>query len=159
MAGKKKHKQGDNVIAGNRRATHDYFIEDRIEAGLSLQGWEVKSLRAGKANISEAYVTIKDGEAILLGATINPLKNSCAFVVCDPTRTRVLLLNRREISKLIGQSQRQGYTIIPLRLYWKGSWAKLEIGIAKGKQEHDKRDSLKEKQWQREKERIMKKNF
>ena len=93
------------------------------------------------------------------GATINPLKNSCAFVVCDPTRTRVLLLNRREINKLIGQSQRQGYTIIPLRLYWKGSWAKLEIGIAKGKQEHDKRDSLKEKQWQREKERIMKKNF
>ena len=160
MAGKKKNNgNSGSLIAENRRARHDYFIEERYEAGLSLQGWEVKALRAGKANISEAYVTVKDGQMLLLGATINPLKNSCAFVVCDPTRTRVLLLNRREINKLIGQSQRQGYTIIPLRLYWKGSWAKLEIGIAKGKQEHDKRDSLKEKQWQREKERIMKKNF
>ena len=96
---------------------------------------------------------------LLIGATISPLKNSCAFVVCDPTRTRTLLLNRREINKLIGHAQRAGYTIIPLRMYWKGSWAKLEIGLARGKQEHDKRDSIKDKQWQRDKERIMKKSF
>ncbi len=159
MAGKKKKKLGDNVIAVNRRAQHDYFIEERFEAGLSLQGWEVKSLRAGKANISEAYVTPKDGEMLLLGSTITPLKNSCAFVVSDPERTRKLLLNKREIGKLIGHAQRSGYTIIPLKLYWKGSWAKLEIGIARGKQEHDKRDSIKNREWQRAKERIMKKSF
>ncbi len=158
MAGKKKSGANNNLIAVNRRATHDYFIEDRFEAGLSLQGWEVKSLRAGKANISEAYVTVKDGRPVLFGATFNPVKSSCAFVVSDPTRTRPLLLNRREINKLIGAVQRQGYTVVPLRLYWKGSWAKLEIGLARGKQEHDKRDSLKEKQWQREKERVMKKS-
>ncbi len=155
----KKKKTADHIIAVNRRAQHDYFIEERYEAGLSLQGWEVKSLRAGKANISEAYVTPKGGQMLLIGANIIPLKNSCSFVVCDPTRTRTLLLNRREISKLIGHSQRSGYTIIPLKLYWKGSWAKLEIGLARGKQEHDKRDSIKDRQWQRDKERIMKKSF
>ena len=119
MAGKKK-KTADNVIAVNRRALHDYFIEERFEAGLSLQGWEVKSLRAGKANISEAYVTPKNGEMLLLGATITPLKHSCAFVVSDPQRTRRLLLNKSEINKLIGHAQRSGYTIIPLKMYWKG---------------------------------------
>ena len=158
MAGKKK-KTADNVIAVNRRALHDYFIEERFEAGLSLQGWEVKSLRSGKANISEAYVTPKNGEMLLLGATITPLKHSCAFVVSDPQRTRRLLLNKSEINKLIGHAQRSGYTIIPLKMYWKGSWAKLEIAIARGKQEHDKRDSIKTKEWQRTKERIMKKSF
>lgn len=158
MAGKKK-KLGDNVIAVNKRANFEYFIEERIEAGLSLQGWEVKALRAGRANISEAYVTLKGGEAILLGSIINPLKTSCAFVISDPTRTRKLLLKHREISRLIGKSQRQGYTIIPLKLYWKGRLAKLEIGVAKGKQEHDKRDSIKDREWQRDKERVMKKNF
>ena len=108
MAGKNKKKStSGNVIAVNRRASHDYFIEERYEAGLSLQGWEVKSLRAGKANISEAYVTVKGNQILLLGATINPLKTSCAFVVCDPTRTRTLLMNRREINKLMGQSARQ----------------------------------------------------
>lgn len=155
----KKHKLQNNVIAVNRKANHDYFIEDRYEAGISLQGWEVKSLRAGKANISEAYVTIKSGELILLGSTINPLSNACAFVVADPTRTRKLLMHKKEITKLIGLSQRQGYTIIPLKLYWKGSFAKLEIGLARGKQDHDKRDSIKDRQWQRDKERIMKKSF
>ncbi|MDY6322041.1 MAG: SsrA-binding protein SmpB [Succinivibrio sp.] len=154
-----KKKQGPGVIAVNRRASFEYFVEERLEAGLSLQGWEVKALRAGKANISEAYVTVKDGEVILLGSIINPLKTSCAFVVSDPTRTRKLLLNRREIGRLIGKSQRAGYTIIPLKLYWKGSWAKLEIGVAKGKQEHDKRDSIKDREWQRDKERVMKKAF
>lgn len=160
MSGKNKKKSNTgNTIAVNRRANHDYFIEDRYEAGLSLQGWEVKSLRAGKANISEAYVTVKDQQLLLFGATINPLKTSCAFVVADPTRTRVLLMNRREINKLMGQAQRSGYTIMPLRLYWKGSWAKLEIGLARGKKEHDKRDALKDRQWEREKARVMKKKL
>ena len=155
----KKEKQSSNVIAVNRKATFEYFIEERLEAGLELQGWEVKSLRAGKANIADGYVTIKGGEVIILGSIINPLKTSCAFVVSDPTRTRKLLLNRREIDKLTGIVQRQGYTLIPLKLYWKGSWAKLEVGVARGKQDHDKRDSIKERQWSRDKERIMKKSF
>ena len=155
----KKEKQLSNVIAVNRKANIEYFIEDRYEAGLSLQGWEVKALRAGKANISEGYVTIKGGEIILLGSIINPLKTSCAFVVSDPTRTRKLLLSRKEIDKLTGVVQRQGYTLIPLKLYWKGSWAKLEVGVARGKQDHDKRDSIKDRQWARDKERIMKKSF
>lgn len=157
MAKKVKHQ--NNVVAVNRRASFEYFIEDRYEAGLSLQGWEVKSLRAGKCNISEAYVNVKGGEVVLFGSVINPLKTSCAFVVSDPTRTRKLLLSRREIDKLAGSVQRQGYTIIPLKLYWKNQWAKLEIGLARGKQEHDKRDSIKDRQWARDKERIMKKNF
>ena len=155
----KKEKQLSNVIAVNRKANFEYFIEDRYEAGLSLQGWEVKALRAGKANISEGYVTIKGGEIILLGSIINPLKTSSAFVVTDPTRTRKLLLSRKEIDKLTGVVQRQGYTLIPLKLYWKGSWAKLEVGVARGKQDHDKRDSIKDRQWARDKERIMKKSF
>ena len=155
----KKEKQLSNVIAVNRKANFEYFIEDRYEAGLSLQGWEVKALRAGKANISEGYVTIKGGEIILLGSIINPLKTSCAFVLSDPTRTRKLLLSRKEIDKLTGVVQRQGYTLIPLKLYWKGSWAKLEVGVARGKQDHDKRDSIKDRQWARDKERIMKKSF
>ena len=155
----KKEKQLSNVIAVNRKANFEYFIEDRYEAGLSLQGWEVKALRAGKANFSEGYVTIKGGEIILLGSIINPLKTSCAFVVSDPTRTRKLLLSRKEIDKLTGVVQRQGYTLIPLKLYWKGSWAKLEVGVARGKQDHDKRDSIKDRQWARDKERIMKKSF
>ena len=155
----KKEKQLSNVIAVNRKANFEYFIEDRYEAGLSLQGWEVKALRAGKANISEGYVTIKGGEIILLGSIINPLKTSCAFVVSDPTRTRKLLLSRKEIDKLTGVVQRQGYTLIPLKLYWKGSLAKLEVGVARGKQDHDKRDSIKDRQWARDKERIMKKSF
>ena len=155
----KKEKQLSNVIAVNRKANFEYFIEDRYEAGLSLQGWEVKALRAGKANISEGYVTIKGGEIILLGSIINPLKTSCAFVVSDPTRTRKLLLSRKEIDKLTGVVQRHGYTLIPLKLYWKGSWAKLEVGVARGKQDHDKRDSIKDRQWARDKERIMKKSF
>ena len=156
MAGKQNT---SSQIAVNKRATHEYFIEQRFEAGIALQGWEVKALRAGKANISEGYVTIKGGEIILLGSIINPLKTSCAFVVSDPTRTRKLLLSRKEIDKLTGVVQRQGYTLIPLKLYWKGSWAKLEVGVARGKQDHDKRDSIKDRQWARDKERIMKKSF
>lgn len=155
----KKPKKDNNTIAVNRKASFEYFIEDRFEAGLELQGWEVKSLRAGKCNLSDAYVTCKDGEVILLGSQITPLKTSCAFVVSDPTRTRKLLLNKKEIARLIGKVQRSGYTIIPLKMYWKGSWAKLEIATARGKQDHDKRNTLKDQQWARDKERIMKKNF
>ena len=115
-------------------------------------------VHAAAASLGAGLVAV-DGEMLLLGSTITPLKNSCAFVVSDPERTRKLLLNKREIGKLIGHAQRSGYTIIPLKLYWKGSWAKLEIGIARGKQEHDKRDSIKNREWQRAKERIMKKSF
>ncbi len=155
----KKNNNNGNVIAVNRRASFEYFIEQRFEAGISLQGWEIKAIRAGKCNISEAYVNVKGGEVVLFGAIINPLKTTCAFVISDPTRTRKLLLNRREIDKMAGAVQRQGYTVIPLKMYFKGRWAKLEIGIAKGKQAHDKRDSIKDREWARDKERIMKKNF
>ena len=155
----KKPKHDSNTIAVNRKASFEYFIEERYEAGLELQGWEVKSLRAGKCNIADAYVTIKDSEVILLGSLINPLKTSCAFVVSDPTRTRKLLLNKKEIARLIGRVQSLGYTLIPLKVYWKGPWAKIEIALARGKQDHDKRDSIKDQQWARDRERIMKKNF
>ena len=155
----KKNNNNGNVIAVNRRASFEYFIEQRFEAGISLQGWEIKAIRAGKCNISEAYVNVKGGEVVLFGAIINPLKTTCAFVISDPTRTRKLLLNRREIDKMAGAVQRQGYTVIPLKMYFKGRWAKLEIGIAKGKQAHDKRDSIKDREWARDKERIMKKNY
>ena len=149
----------DQQIAVNRRARHDYFIEQTLEAGLALQGWEVKALRAGRASIAQGYVTIKGGEAILLGAQINPLPQACAFVATDAERTRKLLLHRREIDRLTGQVQRQGYTLIPLRLYWKGPRAKLEIGVARGKQEHDKRDAIREREWQADRSRIFKKSL
>lgn len=152
-------RNGSAPVAVNRRANFEYFLEERLEAGLCLQGWEVKALRAGRANISQAYVTVKNGEAIALGIIITPLKTSCAFVAADPTRTRKLLLSRRQIDKLTGKIQNPGYTLIPVKLYWHGPWAKLEIAVARGKQEHDKRDSIKDRQWARTKERIMKKNF
>ena len=150
---KKKIKTGNNTIALNKRARHEYFIEDEIEAGLSLQGWEVKSMRAGKANIGDSYVIFKNGEAYLFGATIQPLSLASTHVVCDPTRTRKLLLNQRE---LFGKANRDGFTVVALSLYWKGPWAKLKIGLAKGKKQHDKRDDIKEREWKVTKERIMK---
>ena len=151
-----KNKAGSSTIALNRTARHEYFIEERVEAGLSLQGWEVKSLRAGKANISEAYVIFLQGEAFLFGSSFLPLNAASSHVVCDPTRTRKLLLQKSQIERLIGLVERQGYTLIPLALYWKNAWVKIEIGLAKGKKEHDKRDDLKEREWQRDKERMMK---
>lgn len=144
-------------IASNKKARHEYFIEDKIEAGISLAGWEVKSLRAGKANISEAYIYLRDAEAYLFGGNFIPLNAASSHVVADPTRTRKLLLKRRELDRLIGAVARDGYTLLPLTLYWKGPWVKLEIGLAKGKKEHDKRDTLKDRDWQRQKERIIKK--
>ncbi|MBE1277415.1 SsrA-binding protein SmpB [Enterovibrio baiacu] len=151
-----KNKAGSNTIAQNRQARHEYFIEDDVEVGLELQGWEVKALRAGKVNISESYVFFRDGEAFMSGATITPLNVASTHVVADPTRVRKLLLKRRELDTLIGKVNREGYTVIALSMYWKQSWAKLKIGLAKGKKLHDKRDASKDRDWQRDKARIMK---
>lgn len=153
---KKKVKPNSNTIALNKRARHDYFIEDEIEAGLELQGWEVKSMRAGKANISDSYVIFKNGEAFLFGASIQPLNVASTHIVCDPTRTRKLLLNKRELASLFGKANRNGFTIVALSLYWKSAWAKVKIGLAKGKKQQDKRDDIKEREWKVTKDRIMK---
>ncbi|MCP5315818.1 MAG: SsrA-binding protein SmpB [Chromatiaceae bacterium] len=147
---------GSATIALNRKARHEYFIEDRYEAGVSLEGWEVKSLRAGKINITEAYVTIKGNEAFLFGANISPLPTASTHVHPDPTRTRKLLLHREELNKLIGLTERKGYTLVPLAMYWKRGRAKVEVGLAKGKKLHDKRADAKERDWQREKQRNFK---
>ncbi|GAB6067029.1 SsrA-binding protein SmpB [Methylothermus subterraneus] len=156
MAGKKNKPSEDRLIAVNRQARHDYFIEATFEAGLVLEGWEVKSLRAGRVSLKEAYVLLKDGEAWLFGAHISPLASASTHVHPDPTRTRKLLLHKQELSRLIGQVERRGYTLIPLKLYWKNNRAKLEIGLAKGKKLYDKRAAEKERDWQREKQRILK---
>jgi SsrA-binding protein len=150
-----KEKAAPRTIAVNRKARHDYFIEDTYEAGLALQGWEVKSLRDGRAQIAEAYVTMRKGEAWLLGAHFTPLASASTHVQTDPTRTRKLLLHRHQLSKLIGATEREGYTLIPLQLYWQRGRAKLEVGLAKGKKKHDKRASIKERDWQRQKQRLL----
>lgn len=147
---------GTSTIALNKKARHEYSIEDRYEGGIALEGWEVKSLRAGKINITEAYVTLRGGEAYLFGATMTPLPTASTHIRPDPMRTRKLLLHRDELSKLIGLTERKGYTLVPLALYWKRGRAKLEIGLAKGKKLHDKRADAKERDWQREKQRIFK---
>jgi SsrA-binding protein len=146
---------GKALIAENRKARHDYFIEDRYEAGLSLMGWEVKSLRAGRAQLTEAYVFIRGGEIFMMGAHLSPLNSASTHVVADPTRTRKLLLNRSEIDRLVGAVEREGYTIVPLELYWKAGRAKVRIGLAKGKKQHDKRATEKERDWQRDKARVL----
>ncbi|MCE0722217.1 MULTISPECIES: SsrA-binding protein SmpB [Legionella] len=150
-------KPSDSTIVLNRKAGFNYFIEDQYEAGLVLEGWEVKSLRAGKINLSDAHVIIKYGEAFLLGAQINPLITASTHSIPDPIRTRKLLLNKKELNHLIGSVERQGYTIVPLSLYWKKNKVKIKIALAKGKKEHDKRDSIKDREWQRDRSRIMKK--
>ena len=142
------------LIAENRRARHDYFIEDRYEAGLMLMGWEVKSMRAGKAQIAEGYVVIRGSEIWLIGAHISPLSSASTHVITDPVRARKLLLNRAEIDKLVGAVERSGYTIVPLELYWKAGRAKLRIGLAKGKKQHDKRATEKDRDWARQKQRL-----
>jgi SsrA-binding protein len=153
---KKKPQQSSNTIARNKKARHEYFLEDKFEAGVSLQGWEIKSIRAGKVNISDSYVIIKNGEAYLLGAEIQPLNQASSHVYCEPDRSRKLLLKRRELDKLIGASEREGYSIVATTMYWKGPWAKVEVFLARGKKSHDKRDTIKERDWQRQKARIMK---
>lgn len=153
---KKNKNQQNATIAVNRQATHEYFIEERFEAGLVLEGWEVKSLREGRVQLKESYVVIKRGEAWLSGAHISALLSASTHVNPDAIRQKKLLLNRHELNKLIGSVERKGYTIIPLSMYWKNGRAKLEIGLAKGKQLHDKRATSKDRDWQREKARIMK---
>ena len=143
------------LIAENRRARYDYFIEERLEAGLALEGWEVKSMRAGCAQLTEAYVYVRNGEVFLIGAHFSPLRTTSTHKVADPVRTRKLLLHRNEIDRLVGATERKGYTIVPLELYWKEGRAKLQIGLAKGKKQHDKRATEKERDWQRDKARLM----
>lgn len=143
-------------VADNRRARHDYFIEEHFEAGLALEGWEVKSLRAGKAQIAEAYVVVKEGEAWLLGSRIDPLPTAAMIAHPDPARTRKLLLNRGELDRLIGLVERKGYTLVPLDVHWTRGRAKLEIGVAKGKKAHDKRATEKDRDWSRDRDRLLK---
>ena len=143
-------------IVENRKAFHDYFIEERLEAGLALQGWEVKAIRAGRAQIKEAYVIVSNGEIFLIGCHISPLPAASTHFIPDPTRTRKLLLHASEIDKLIGSVERSGYAMVPLNLHYKGGRIKLEIGLAKGKKQHDKREAKKEQEWQREKQRLLK---
>ncbi len=143
-------------IAVNRRARHDYFIEERLEAGIAMQGWEVKSLRAGRVQLQEAYVLLKSDEAWLFGAHIAPLPTTSTHVLPDPTRSRKLLLHRRQIDGLVGAVERKGRTIVPLSMYWVKGRAKLEIGLARGKKEHDKRADTRDREWQRERARAMK---
>ncbi|MCR9191412.1 MAG: SsrA-binding protein SmpB [Gammaproteobacteria bacterium] len=152
--------QKDNAtIITNRKARFEYFIEEAYEAGLVLEGWEVKSLRAGRVNLSDAHVIVKRGEAFLLGAQIQPLPTASAHSNPDPSRTRKLLLNRSQLNQLIGKVERQGYTLIPLSLYWKHNRVKMHLALVKGKKTHDKRDTIKERDWQRDRARIMKKNI
>ena len=143
-------------ITVNKKAFHDYFVEEKYEAGLALQGWEVKAIRAGRMNIKESYVVIKGGEIFLIGMHITPLLAASTHVSPDPTRTRKLLLHANEIMKLIGKVERAGYALIPLDLHYKNGRIKLEVGLAKGKKQHDKRNDEQEKDWKREKEQILK---
>ena len=154
---KKNAKQQNATIAVNRQARHEYTIEEKFEAGVVLEGWEVKSLRDGRIQLKESYVVIRRGEAFLSGAHISPLISASTHVNPDSIRAKKLLLHRHELNKLIGAVERKGYTLIPLSMYWKNGRAKLEIGLAKGKQLHDKRAASKDRDWQREKGRILKK--
>ncbi|HEY9380889.1 MAG TPA: SsrA-binding protein SmpB [Burkholderiales bacterium] len=142
-------------IADNRKAFHDYFIEERFEAGIVLEGWEVKAIRAARAQIKEAYVVVRREELFLIGAHISPLGSASTHVQPDPVRTRKLLLHSEEISKLIGKVERAGYTMVPLNLHYTRGRIKLEIGLAKGKKQHDKRQAEKDREWQREKQRLV----
>ncbi|MCJ8169862.1 SsrA-binding protein SmpB [Atopomonas sediminilitoris] len=153
MAKQKKHPTG--TIALNKKAKHDYFIEQTFEAGIALSGWEVKSLRAGKAQLVDSYVLLKDGEAWLMGAHFTPLPQASTHVIADPIRTRKLLLKKNELDKLFGAVQQKGYACVCTALYWKQHLVKCEIALAKGKKEYDKRAVEKDRDWAREKQRAM----
>lgn len=153
---RKKPKKSSNTIVSNKKARHDYFIEEHLEAGLALEGWEVKSLREGKAQLVDSYVLLKDGEAYLLGCLISPLLSASTHINPDPTRTRKLLLHKDQINKLIGLVERKGYAVIALSLYWKHGRVKADIGVAKGKKDYDKRAVEKDRDWKRDKQRILK---
>ncbi|MDR0779925.1 MAG: SsrA-binding protein SmpB [Pseudomonadales bacterium] len=155
MAKPKKAKHDDSTIVVNKKANHDYFIEDRFEAGIALNGWEVKSLRAKKIQLVDSHVLIKDGEAWLFGAQIVPLISASTHHVADPTRTRKLLLNRKELARLFAAVQQKGHTCICTKMYWKGHLVKCQIALAKGKHEYDKRDVNKEREWNITKQRTM----
>ena len=152
---KAKKDSHDSTIGLNKRARHEYHIDERYEAGLSLQGWEVKSLRAGRINFGDSYAVVRGGELYLFGASIPPLISASTHVVAEDRRTRKLLLHRAEIDKLVGAVERKGYTLVPTAMYWKHNRVKVEIGLAKGKQDHDKRAAEKERDWNREKQRVM----
>lgn len=142
-------------IVQNKKAFHDYFIEERFEAGIALEGWEVKAIRAGGVQLKEAYVVVKNTEMFLIGCHISPLSSASTHVLPDPTRTRKLLLHAEEIRRLIGKVERAGYTLVPLNLHYTGGRVKLEIGLAKGKKQHDKREAEREKDWKREQQRLL----
>ena len=156
MSQAQKNTTGTSTIARNKKARHEFFVEETFEAGLVLEGWEVKSLRAGRAQLTESYAHIKDGEAWLLGAHIAPLTTASTHVHADPTRTRKLLLRRRELDRLVGAVQRKGYTLVPINLHWSNGRVKLELGLAKGKKQHDKRTTQKDRDWKRQQARILK---
>lgn len=160
MAGKKpkKNAAGKGTIAENRRARHDYALEERFEAGMVLEGWEVKSLRAGMGQLVDTYVHVRDGEAWLINAHFTPLATASTHVVANPTRMRKLLLNAREIAKIFAAISAKGYTCVATRMYWKNNRVKCELALAKGKQQHDKRKSIAERDWNRQKQRILKEN-
>ena len=142
-------------IVENRKALHDYFIEERFEAGLVLEGWEVKAIRAGRVQLNEAYVIVRNAALWLIGCHVSPLSSASTHVQPDPVRTRKLLLHAEEISKLIGKVERAGYTLVPLNLHYTKGRIKLEVGLARGKKQHDKREAEKERDWQRQKQRLM----
>ena len=143
-------------IADNKKAVFNYFIEERFEAGMVLEGWEVKAVREGKVQLTDGYVVIRDGEMYIIGCQINPLKSASTHVTPDAVRTKKLLLKKDEIRRLIGKVEQKGYTLVPLNLHWKNGRVKCEIALAKGKAEHDKRDTIKEREGKREVERAMK---
>jgi len=152
----KPAKKSASTIARNKRARFDYFIEETLEAGIALLGWELKSIRAGKVQIAESYVFLRHGEVWLYGAHITPLPTASTHVQTNPTRDRKLLLHKREISRLLGAVERKGYALVPLDMYWKQGRVKLAIGLARGKKQHDKREAKKDRDWERQKERILK---
>lgn len=156
MAKKPKNNNQGSTIALNKKAKFDFHIEERFEAGIALEGWEVKSLRAGKVQIRDSYILLKNGEAFLFGGLITPLQTASTHIHPDPQRSRKLLLHRHQLNKLIGAVERKGYALVPTALYWKHGKVKVEIGLAHGKKEHDKRQTLKERDWQRQKQRIIK---
>jgi len=153
-----KNSGTDRTIALNRRARHEYALGDRFEAGIALQGWELKAIRAGRAHIGESYAVVRNGEIFLFGSQITPLISASTHVVADDRRTRKLLLHRHEIDRLIGRVEREGYTLIPTAMYWKANKVKLELALAKGKQSHDKRAAEKERDWNREKQRVLRRD-
>ena len=156
--GKAKAEPANRTIALNKRARHEYHLVDRFEAGLALQGWELKAIRAGRANIGDAYAVVLEGELFLVGSQITPLIQASTHVVANDRRTRKLLLHRREIDVLVGRVQRDGYTLIPTALYWKGNKVKMELALARGKQTHDKREASKERDWNRDKQRLLRRH-